>query len=125
MNGRILSVALLVLVLVALFACMGTFAFNSGMAQGSAQSGTLTTPGPSVPPYPYYGPFFYHPFGWGFGLFGFLVPLFLFFLFFGLLRALFWRGRWGWHGPRDYGQGVPPAFEEWHRRAHASTSQER
>ena len=46
----------------------------------------------------------------------FAFLLFFLFLFFGL-RGLFWRGRrgggWGYrHG------GIPPAFEEWHRRAH-------
>ncbi len=125
MNGRILLSVLLVLVLVALLAGAGVYAYNVGVAQGLAQSGKLTTPAPGVLPYPYYGPFFFHPFGFGFGLFGFLIPLFFFLLFFGLLRALFWRGRWGWRGPRDYGQGVPPAFEEWHHRAHEPAPPER
>src|SRR5262245_53048069 len=49
--------------------------------------------------------------------FGFLFFPLAFFLFFGLMRAVFWRGRWGggpWNGdPRT-------RFEEWHRQAHQS-----
>jgi hypothetical protein len=71
-------------------------------------------------------------FGGGFGFLGCLIPLFFLFLVFGLLRFAFrpwgWSGRhWGgWrggpggpggHGPWG-GQGVPPHFEEWHKRAH-------
>jgi len=36
---------------------------------------------------------------------------------------MLWRGRWhgGWRsGGYD---GVPPMFEEWHRRAHSRTSE--
>jgi hypothetical protein len=38
--------------------------------------------------------------------------------FFIIVRILSWRARWreGWSFRHD---GVPPAFEEWHRRAHA------
>ncbi len=134
MNRRFWLPIVLVFVLIALFACIGASAFNAGIAQGVAQSGRLETP-PQAPsqgvapypyPYPYRGPFFFRPFGWGFGLFGLLVPLFLLFLFFGLFRAIFWHRRWGRYGPRgDWGQGVPPAFEEWHRRAHEPKPQER
>ncbi len=128
MNGRIWLSILLVLVLIALLAGVGAYAYNVGIAQGVAQSGRLETPSQGVAPYPYPygGPFFFRPFGWGFGLFGLLIPLFLLFLFFGLFRAIFWRGRWGRYGPRgDWGQGVPPMFEEWHRRAHEPKPQER
>ena len=34
-----------------------------------------------------------------------------------VVRGLFWRGAWGGRGC-GY-RGVPPAFDEWHRRAHA------
>ena len=55
----------------------------------------------------------------GFGLFPFFPFVFILFWFF-FARGIFWRGGWhrrGW----DSGScgGVPPAFEEWHRRAHA------
>ena len=53
---------------------------------------------------------------WGFGFFPFFPFLFIL-LWFVLLRGFFWRGRYGgWHG--YYDEGVPPRFEEWHRRAH-------
>jgi hypothetical protein len=43
------------------------------------------------------------------------------FFFFVVLRGLVWGGPW--RGGRGYYRydGVPPAFEEWHRRAHAET----
>ncbi len=61
----------------------------------------------------------FRPFG-GFGFLGCLVPLFFLFLVFWLIRGAFWRGPWGWRGHRGgwHGEGVPPHFEEWHRRAH-------
>jgi hypothetical protein len=66
---------------------------------------------------------YYRPFGF----FGFLFPLAFLFLAFAALRFLFGRRRWGWrrgwvgheYGPG--GTGVPPMFEEWHRRAHERT----
>jgi hypothetical protein len=55
------------------------------------------------------------------------IPLFFLF-FFGLARAIFWRGRgpWGggpWQGgPAGPGGGYAPQwFDEWHRWAHGST----
>ncbi len=119
MNGRIVLAVLLVLVLVALVAGVGIYAFNAGVAQGMVTTGKITVPDQGTAPYPYYGPFFYRPFGFGFGFLGCLFPLLFFFLIFALFRFIFWRGAWGWHGPRRYwGEGVPPAFDEWHRRAH-------
>ncbi|HKC89938.1 MAG TPA: hypothetical protein VKE23_01270 [Candidatus Limnocylindria bacterium] len=68
-------------------AIVGVGAYQLGVAQGLATTGT------AVAPAMYYHPFF-------FGGFGFLFPLlFLFFIFF-LLRAAFW----GWGG-RHYGGG--------------------
>lgn len=113
------------LVLVAAIAGIGYFAYQAGVAQGSPV--TIQAPsGEVVPmPYPYYGwgGFAHHPFGFGFGLFGFLILLFLFFAALRAFRFLFWGPRrgWGhhhgaWRGPWE--NGVPPMFEEWHRRAH-------
>ncbi|MGH2523225.1 MAG: hypothetical protein ACRDH2_12040 [Anaerolineales bacterium] len=129
MNRRIVLGILLALVLIAGAAGIGLTAYQAGLAQGIAQDVRITVPeGGNVPagalPYwAYGGPFFWgRPFGFGFGCLGFLFPLLFFFLIFGLLRGLFWRGPWGgrrgWgeQGPR--GQGVPPMFEEWHKRAH-------
>jgi hypothetical protein len=55
----------------------------------------------------------YRPWGIGFfSVFLLLVPFFI------IARILSWRARWhdGWSFRHH---GVPPAFEEWHRRAHA------
>ena len=68
-----------------------------------------------------YGYPYWH-FGFGFGFFGLLFPILFFFLFFGLVRAAFGRGRgWGGHGPGmpGGGWGDPRSrLEEWHREAH-------
>jgi hypothetical protein len=111
MNGRFILGLLLVLVLIALAVSIGVYAYNIGVAQGLTDSGKLTTPYP----YPFYGPFFVHPFGFGF--LGFLGPLFLFLIFFALLRGLFWGRHWGRY-PGRWGDQVPPAVEEWHRKMH-------
>jgi hypothetical protein len=134
MNGNNVGLRILAaLVLVAAVAAIGYFAFQAGIAQGSpvtieAPSGqTAPVPGP----YPYYGwgmPF-HRPFGFGFGCFGPLLVLFLFFLALRSMRMLFWGPRWGWghhhHGPwgRHWENGVPPMFEEWHKRAHGEAGQ--
>lgn len=120
---RILSA----LVLVAAIAGIAYFAFQAGVVQGSPI--TIEAPsGETVPAYPYYGygygmPF-HRPWGFGFGFFGFLLLLFLFFLAMRAFRFLFWGPRWGWghhrRGPwaRHWENGVPPMFEEWHKKAH-------
>ena len=103
-----------ILLVLVLAAGVAGIAYNAGVSRGIVESGKITPPPPGTAPYPYYGPFHYgfHPF---FG-FGFLFPLLFFFLFFGVLRGLFWRPWGGYYG--HYGKGVPPMFEEWHRRAH-------
>jgi hypothetical protein len=106
---------------IALIAGIGYYSYNMGVAQGIAESGRVATaPGAAGSPVVVYWP---RP--WGFGFFPFfpIFPLLFLFLFFFLLRGLFWRGAWGrgcWGpGYHRYRDGVPPAFEEWHRRAHA------
>ncbi len=119
---RILWRVLVVLVLIVAILGIGVYAYNIGIAQGVAQKAQPV--GPAQMPHLYYG----HPFmGFGFGLVGCLIPLFLVCLVFGSLRFLFWQGplgwghmhhrRWNWHD--DNGKDVPPFFAEWHRRAHA------
>ena len=110
MNNRSLLRALSIAVLVIVgAAAIGIGAYNAGVAQGIAESGRVIAAPPAGTPYVYVWP---RP--WGFGFFPFF-PLFFLLLFFFVIRGLLWRGPWrgGW-GYR----GVPPAFEEWHRRAH-------
>jgi hypothetical protein len=122
MNGNTGLRIVAVLVLVAAIAGIAFFAFQAGVAKGSPV--TIEAPsGQTAPaPYPYYGygygmPF-YRPWGFGFGFLGFLI------------RFLFWGPRWGWghHGPWRYGwgeHGLPPMFEEWHKRAHGETTEDK
>ena len=129
MNGNNIGLRIAAaLVLLAAIAGIAYFAFQAGVAQGSPI--TVQSPsGETAPlPYPYYGygPF-HHPFGFGFGFLGCLIPLFLFFLVFGAFRFLFWGPRWhrGGYGPWRHGWGeggMPPMFEEWHKRAHGQGS---
>ena len=135
MNGNNIGLRIVsALVLVAAIAGIAYFAFQAGVVRGSPV--TIEAPsGETVPaPYPYYGygygmPF-HRPFGFGFGFFGFLILLFLFFAALRAFRFLFWGARWGWghrggYGPWRHGWGeggVPPMFEEWHKRAHGQGS---
>jgi hypothetical protein len=144
MNGNNVGLRIVAaLVLLAAIAGIAYFAFQAGVVRGSPitieapSGGPSTSPGSAqgVPaPYPYYGygmPF-HRPWGFGFGFFGCLIPLFLFFLLFGAFRFLFWGPRWGWHrggyGPWRHGWGeggVPPMFEEWHKRAHGQAEEKK
>lgn len=131
MNDKIGLRIVSALILIAALAGIVFFAFRAGVAQGSPI--TIEAPeGQTVPaPYPFYGygygPRFHHPFGFGFGCFGPLLALFLLFVALKSFRLLFWGPRWGWghhqhggHGPwgRHWENGVPPMFDEWHKRAH-------
>ena len=113
-RGRVLIGVLLAVLLAGV---IGVAAYNAGVSHGL----TLQVPAaaPGAHPYPHY----WRP--WGFGFF---FPLLFGFL---LLRLLFWGGRRRWYGRGYYGGGyygrgcygggygdVPPAFDEWHRRAH-------
>src|SRR5574338_246452 len=126
MDGKIVLRVLSGLVLIAAIAAIAFFAFNAGVAKGSpvmvqAPSGqTAPVPGP----YPYYGYPYYRPFGfgWGFGCLGILIPLFFVFVALRAFRFMFWGPRWGHHMHGRWGmgyrEGVPPMFDEWHKRAH-------
>jgi len=123
------------LVLLAAIAGIAFFAFQAGVANGSPV--TIEAPsGESVPaPYPHYGygygMRFHHPFGFGLGCFGILIPLFLFILAMKAFRFAFWGPRWGWgghhgdHGPwgRHWENGIPPMFDEWHKKAHDESTE--
>ena len=130
MNGNTGLRIFSALVMVAAIAGIAFFAFQAGVAQGSPVT-IETAEGQAVPmPYPYYGlgGHYHHPFGFGFGFFGFLILLFLFFAAMRAFRFLFWGARWGHHhGPwgRGWGNGVPPMFEEWHKKMHGEQAGEK
>lgn len=134
MNGRFFLRILFAIILIAALVGIGFSIYNTGVAQGMAASGKLPVlPNQGIAPYPYYAPFYPH-FGWGFGFFpfGFIIPILFFFLFFALLRGLFFRGmmyrgwgRMGSGGPNgeNWPKDVPPMVEEWHRKMHESSSE--
>jgi hypothetical protein len=105
---RVLAIAALA---IAIGVAIGIGAYNAGMAQGLAQSSQAV-----AAQAPAGTPVYFYPRPWGYGFFPFFPILFFFLLFFGL-RGLLWRGRWGGGWGYRHG-GIPPAFEEWHRRAH-------
>jgi hypothetical protein len=111
-------------VLALIVAAIGVGAYQMGLQAGVAQdAGTAVAPAVA-----YYG---WHPFGFGFGFFGFLGTLLVFILIFALIRAIVFGGRgrrWGgpgsWRGDARGGHGGPweyrarETFEDWHREAH-------
>ncbi len=109
------SVGLLLLVLAAA-AAIGIGAYDLGVEHAAQAVGqhAVELPADAQPayahPYPYP-----HYWGHGFFFFPFVGVLFLFLI----ARLLFWRGRWHRGGYCRH-DGVPPAFEEWHRRAHSA-----
>ncbi len=132
MNGKIALRVVAGLVLLAAIAAIGFFAFQAGVAQGSPI--TIEAPaGESVPaPMPYYGygygmPFRGPHFGFGFGC---LIPIFGVFLLvlaLKVFRVMMWGPRWGWgHGHGGWGErGVPPMFDEWHKKMHGEATEEK
>ena len=134
MNGKIGLRIVSALVLIAAIAGIGFFAFRAGVAQGSPITIEAPAGDANVAPMPYpyygYGMPFHRPFGFGFGCFGILIPLFLFFLAMKAFRMMVWGPRWGHlHGRGPWGRhwegGVPPMFEEWHKKAHGEQSEEK
>jgi hypothetical protein len=118
MNTRRLVPILLIAALVAAGAAMiGIAVYNAGVAHGIAESGRIAAIPPTAAPYVYGWP---RP--WGFGFFPILPFFFFFLLLFFVTRAFLWRGAWGAGWGCRY-EGVPPAFDEWHRRAHAGERQ--
>jgi hypothetical protein len=113
MNNRYVWRALAIAALVLVGAAMiGIGAYNAGVAQGIAESGrAIAAPQAGMPTV------YVWPRPWGFGFFPFFPIFFLLFFFF-IVRGLFWRGPW--RGDRGYYGcgGIPPEFDEWHRRAH-------
>src|SRR3990172_6614214 len=95
--GRPWRFVLVALLLIGTAAAVGYYAYQAGMARGVAEGAGITAPAAGVMPIaPYY---FHRPFGFGFGGLGCLVPFLFIFVFFGVMRTMFWGGRWGWgHG---------------------------
>ncbi len=130
MNGKIALRVVSGLVLLAVIAAIGFFAFQAGVAEGSPI--TIEAPsGESMPaPYPHFGYGYgmrpHHPFGFGFGC---LIPIFgvlLLVLALKSFRVMMWGPRWGWGGRHGWGEGgVPPMFEEWHKKAHGESTEEK
>ena len=132
------------LLLVGLIAGGIFMAFRAGEAQGISQSPAVATaivqsaesgqPVP-VPPmmygrgygygYPMYG---HHAMFFPFG--AICGSIFFLFLILGLMKLVFFGGmrHRGWeghhHGPwgRHWENGVPPMFDEWHKRAHGEST---
>ena len=113
-NRHVFRAVLIVVAIVGALTAAGFYGYNLGVARSIAESPAVAAPAAGAPiiVYP-------RPWGVGFGFFPFFPLLFIFFWIF-VARALFWRGaRWGRGcGYGYYGGGVPPAFDEWHRRAH-------
>ena len=114
-----------VLILIGLLIGGGVMIYRAGVAQGIAQAPEVAQAiqksaenGQVAPVPPMYGYGYGYPYAWGyprpFGFFpfGFFGAILFFFLFFGLLRFLFfrpWRMGWGYYGHR-HGRpwGGPP-----------------
>ena len=106
------------IVMFAALAAVGFYTYNVGVAHGIAESArAVAVPGTGVPLVAVWP----RPWGFGFGFFPFFPVLFILVWFF-ILRGLFWRG--AWRGRSCRYDGVPPAFDEWHRRAHAQQGQQ-
>ncbi len=123
MNGRIVFRFLAGLVLLAAIAGIAFFAFNLGAAQHVQLPANNT----GQVSYPYFGYGYWGPFPFfGFGCFAPLIAILLFFLALRAFSFLFWGPRWGRWGHMHHGwrkdesdnTGVPPMFQEWHRRSH-------
>ena len=114
MNYRLIRLLLAAVLLMAALGAVGSYTYQLGIAHGIAESGRIATSN-GAPVVLAYWP---RPWGFGFGFFP-IFPL-LFFLVFWLFaaRAIFWRRHWHQGGGRWGSRGVPPVFEEWHRRMH-------
>jgi hypothetical protein len=114
MFNRVGTSILVAILVIAALTGIGIYSYNAGLAHGIAQSSQITPGATGSEPMAWHR----HYGHWGFFP---LFPFFFILLLFVLLRGILWRGgRWGRGCGYGYGYDhVPPAFEEWHRRAHA------
>jgi hypothetical protein len=111
------------LLVVGLLAGVGITIYNAGVSAGiSSDIGHAIASGAAIPA-GYYGPYVGHPWGNGFGFGGFFIGILFFFLFIGLLRAIFGFGRWGHHGgsgSSKFGRhgGWNEYMGSWHEEQH-------
>jgi len=121
---KIIAAVLLIGVIVG----VGAFAYRAGMSQNLAIDPQQFDGGKfPMAPHMVYGHRGFHPGG-------FLIPFFLILLVFGAIRTLFWGRPRRWHHMHAYramkgagygncDRGLPPMFDEWHRRAHEQESE--
>jgi len=144
-KGPFIVLRVIALVLLVGLVVGGIFmAFRAGEAQGISQSPAAATAivqsAESGQPVPVPPMMYGRPYGYGYPMYGhhgFFFPLgaicgsiFFLFLIFGLMKLVFFGGmrHRGWeghhHGPwgRHWENGVPPMFEEWHKKAHGDKS---
>lgn len=101
MRGSAVFRALAAVVGVLLLAGLGVGIYQAGVAQGLAEAGRA--PMGTVVPYYGYG---FHPWGLGFGLFGFVWFVLVVLLLVSLVRFAFGgRGGWGGSGRGGWGPG--------------------
>jgi hypothetical protein len=111
---RALAVAMLGL---AAAAAIAVGAFQAGSAHGFAEAGRSVAIPSEAATHIYVSP---HPIFLPFG------PLFALLIAFLVVKAVLWGGPWRRGGcGRGGHDGVPPAFEEWHRRVHERQDHER
>lgn len=131
--GWVIARTIGVIILLSLIGGAGYMTYRAGVAQGIMQAPEVAVAiekaaenGQVAPVMPMYG--YPHPYGFGhphfFNPFGAICFSILFlFLFFGAMKMIFFRRMrhgWGHHGHwrKDWEGGMPPFFDEWHKRAH-------
>jgi hypothetical protein len=114
------------LVLLLAIAGLTFMAYQSGVNH-TAMVVAQTTVNNAPAPYPYSG-WFWPPYLFPFGCFIPLIGLFLICLAFSAFRFMLWGPRrWEHRMHRHFGRwdsenGVPPVFDEWHKKAHGQPS---
>jgi hypothetical protein len=134
MSGRIVFRILGGLLILALLIAGGSFIFQAGVAQGISQAPEVATAieqaaenGQSMPMmHNYHYGYGHHGFGYGhhfgFGIFKLIGFLFFMFIFFGVMRMIFFRA-WGHKHGGHWGGKWENKFDEWHKHAHGENTE--